>query len=77
LWQNDIMLKSMVAQGLFAKVVVFLGPSMGVFFPAISELSTLGGYGVLARRPQNPILAEVARFTGVKGKPIAHRSKRS
>lgn len=30
-------------------------------YGAISELSTLEGYGVLARRTQNPILAEVLR----------------
>ncbi len=30
-------------------------------YGAISELSTLEGYGVLARRTQNPILAEVVR----------------
>jgi hypothetical protein len=28
-------------------------------YGAISELSTLEGYGVLARRTQNPILAEI------------------
>ena len=30
-------------------------------YGAISELSTLEGYGVLARRTQNPILAEIVR----------------
>jgi hypothetical protein len=30
-------------------------------YGAISELSTLEGYGVLARRTQNPILAEILR----------------
>jgi hypothetical protein len=30
-------------------------------YGAISELSTLEGYGVLARRTQNPVLAEVVR----------------
>jgi len=30
-------------------------------YSAISELSTLEGYGVMARRTQNPIMAEIAR----------------
>ncbi len=50
-------------------------------YGAISELSTLEGYGVMARRTQNPILAEVVRIgfgkkmSGVTFRSITTRQK--